>query len=87
MDNVFTALGFRSRWEDITQSFRFPENERHQGTIDNLMWFLIEGRKSNTRRKHYNEAVHLAHAILGIQNEIKAKSDNKPKNQGELVSC
>ena len=89
MDNVFTALAFRSRWEDITQSFRFSENERHQGTIDNLMWFLKEGKKSNARGKHYNEAVHLAEVILGLHDKIdkEPKSDNKQKNQGELVSC
>jgi hypothetical protein len=88
MENVFTALCFRSQWEDITKSFRFSEKSRHEGTIDNLVWFLNEGKKSNGRRKHYNEAVYLAEVILGLHDKIdkETKSCNKSKNQGELVS-
>tara|TARA_Y100000389_G_scaffold180598_1_gene195549 strand:- start:888 stop:1130 length:243 start_codon:yes stop_codon:yes gene_type:complete len=79
MQNVFTALNARSQWEEITKAFKFPDISKHQGTIENLMWFLSEGKKSNARRKNCTEAIRLAQVILENKHE-EAKPYNKPEN-------
>jgi hypothetical protein len=78
MQNVFAALNARSQWEEITRAFKFPDISKHQGTIENLMWFLSEGKKSNARRKNYTEAIRLAQVILENKYE-----EAKPYNESE----
>lgn len=81
MENVFIALNARSKWEDITRAFKFPNITRHEGTIDNLRWFLTEGKNSNARRKNCKEAVELAEVILGTySNYEKSKFNNLRQN-------
>ncbi len=81
MENVFTALNARSKWEDITHAFKFPDITRHEGTIDNLRWFLTEGKNSNARRKNCKEAVELAEVVLGTYSKYeKSQFNNLPKN-------
>ena len=79
MQNVFTALNARSQLEEITRAFKFPDISKHQGTIENLVWFLSEGKKSNARRKNCPEAIRLAQVILENKYE-EAKPYNKPEN-------
>jgi len=78
MQNVFTALNARSQWEEITRAFKFPDISKHQGTIENLVWFLSEGKKSNARRKNCPEAIRLAQVILENKYE-----EAKPYNESE----
>lgn len=77
MQNIFIALNARSQWEEITRSFKFSDDIRHESTIDNLKWFLTVGKKSNARRKGCKQAVELAELIIEINsNYEKSKSNN-----------
>tara|TARA_B110000977_G_scaffold23742_3_gene28670 strand:+ start:803 stop:1045 length:243 start_codon:yes stop_codon:yes gene_type:complete len=80
MQNVFNTLNARSQWEEITRGFKFSDITKHQGTLENLMWFLSEGKNSNARRKSCPEAVRLAQVILGTEYE-EAEPYNKQKNK------
>jgi hypothetical protein len=54
-------LNLRSEWEELVTKFKLPDGN---GTIDNLMWFIENGAKSNRFRNEYNEAVEIAKRIL-----------------------
>jgi hypothetical protein len=54
-------LNLRSQWEELVTKFKLPDGN---GTIDNLMWFIENGSKSNRFRNEYNEAVEIAKRIL-----------------------
>jgi hypothetical protein len=54
-------LNLRSEWEELVTKFKLPDGN---GTIDNLMWFIENGAKSNRFRNDYNQAVEIAKRIL-----------------------
>ena len=54
-------LNLRSEWEELVTKFKLPDGN---GTIDNLLWFIENGAKSNRFRNEYNEAVEIAKRIL-----------------------
>jgi hypothetical protein len=54
-------LNLRSQWEELVTKFKLPDGN---GTIDNLIWFIENGAKSNRFRNEYNEAVEIAKRIL-----------------------
>jgi hypothetical protein len=54
-------LNLRSEWEELVTKFKLPDGN---GTIDNLMWFIENGAKSNRFRNEYNQAVEIAKRIL-----------------------
>ena len=54
-------LTLRFQWEELATKFKLPDGN---GTIDNLIWFIENGAKSNRFRNEYNEAVEIAKRIL-----------------------
>jgi hypothetical protein len=54
-------LNLRSEWEELVTKFKLPNGN---GTIDNLMWFIENGAKSNRFRNDYKKAVEIAKRIL-----------------------
>ena len=60
-NSIETLLVFRSQWEEIVRRYRIPKKD---GTIDNLIWFVTEGYRSNRRRSKCTLAIELANAIL-----------------------
>lgn len=51
----------RSNWEDIVRRYNIPD---HNGTIDNLRWFVDHGHQSNRLRRRFKEARDLAACII-----------------------
>ena len=51
----------RSNWEDIVRRYNIPD---HNGTIDNLRWFVNHGHQSNRLRRRFKEAHNLAACII-----------------------
>lgn len=60
-NSLATLLVFRSQWEDIVRRYSIPKKD---GTLDNLVWFVTEGYRSNKRRAKCAQAVELAQTIL-----------------------
>ena len=60
-NSIATLLVFRSQWEEIVRRYKIPKKD---GTLDNLIWFVTEGYRSNKRRSRCAEAIQLAQAIL-----------------------
>ena len=56
-------LNKRYLWEEIVAKFNLPE-EREQGTINNLKWFVKNGHKANSLRNGFKDAKELAEEIL-----------------------
>ena len=54
-------LTLRSEWEELAAKFKIPYGN---GTIDNLIWFIENGAKSNRFRNEYAEAIEIAKRIL-----------------------
>jgi hypothetical protein len=64
---IGNILRERSAWEDITKNFNLPD---HNGTIDNLRWFVDNGYQTNRLRKKYKQAQSIAaHIIELVENE------------------
>ena len=53
----------RSNWEDIVKRYNIPD---HNGTIDNLKWFVDHGHQSNRLRRRFKEARDIAHNIIEL---------------------
>jgi hypothetical protein len=51
----------RYQWEDIVKRYNIPD---HNGTIDNLKWFVDHGHQSNRLRRRFKEAHNLAASII-----------------------
>lgn len=51
----------RYQWEDIVRRYNIPN---HNGTIDNLKWFVDHGHQSNRLRRRFKEAHNLAASII-----------------------
>jgi len=60
---IFDVLNKRSQWEWLACDLKLPQ-ERYQGTINNLQWFIKYGHKSNSLRKGFQEAKNLAQEIV-----------------------
>ena len=54
-------LTLRSEWEELVAKFKLPDGN---GTIDNLIWFIENGAKSNRFRGDYKKAKEIAVTIL-----------------------
>ena len=54
-------LVLRSQWESIVRRYKIPKKD---GTLDNLIWFVTEGYRSNRRRSKCTLAIELANTIL-----------------------
>ena len=54
-------LNLRFQWEDLVIKFKLPDGN---GTIDNLIWFIENGAKSNRFRGDYKKAKEIAVTIL-----------------------
>lgn len=64
---IFDFLNKRSQWEWIVCDFKLPQ-EKYQGTINNLQWFIRYGHRSNSLRKGFEEAKNLAQEIVDEMN-------------------
>lgn len=66
--SVFQYLNLRSEWEEICRSGRFdlPE-DRLQGTIDNIKWFLDNGTRTNRFRVGFDDAMEIAKTMVGLK--------------------
>lgn len=66
--SVFQYLTLRSEWEEICRSGRFdlPE-DRLQGTIDNIKWFLDNGTRTNRFRSGFDDAMNIAQMIVEVK--------------------
>ena len=61
--NIFDILNLRSQWEDLVKDFQM-EDDRKQGTIDNIKWFIKHGLIGNRFRKGCDDAYEIAETIL-----------------------
>ena len=66
---IENVLRERSNWEDITKNFNLPD---HNGTIDNLRWFVDMGYQKNRLRKKYKQAHSIALDIIEMVDNEKA---------------
>ena len=68
--NVQELLNLRTRFEEVTQDFKFEYGGPHgldligQSDINSLKWFVENGHKSNSLRNGYQEAYEIAEAII-----------------------
>lgn len=59
--NVFEYMELRFHWEELVRGYKLPT---HDGTVDNLSWFVENGAKSNRFRENFTEAMDKAKEIL-----------------------
>ena len=59
--NVFEYMEQRFHWEELVKDFKLPS---HDGTIDNLQWFIENGEKRNRFRENFRLAMDMARDIL-----------------------
>lgn len=63
--NVFEYMELRYQWEELVRGYKLPN---HNGTIDNLSWFIQNGAKSNRFRDNFTQAMDKAKYILSRVN-------------------
>ena len=56
-------LNYRSEYERIVSGFVLPE-DKYQGTIDSMQWFLEKGHTANRFRKGFDDVTELCHHVL-----------------------
>ena len=56
-------LNLRTDWEEIVVSFKLP-NDRYQGTLDNMKYFIKYGWRSNGMREGCDRAVEIAKEVV-----------------------
>lgn len=56
-------LNYRSEYETLVSGFVLPE-DKYQGTIDSMQWFLEKGHTANRFRKGFNEAVKVCQKVI-----------------------
>ncbi len=61
--NFMHYLNYRSDFERIVSGFVLPE-DKYQGTIDSMQWFLEKGHTANRFRKGFDDATELCHYVL-----------------------
>jgi len=67
VNTIFDVLNARSEWESIVDGFTLPQ-ERKQGTLSNLQYFVDEGIKKNRFREGADQATDLANQIIVYHN-------------------
>lgn len=63
MSTLAILLNMRTEFEEIIKDLKLPDN-RYQGTLENLRWFIRYGRGSNSMRPGYEPALKLAKEIV-----------------------
>ena len=71
---VFDILNLRSEYEEIVLNYKVP-GDKKPGTLDNLQWFIDNGRAKNSRRKGFARAMEIANEI--VNHEINRKKVKK----------
>lgn len=62
--NVQELLNLRTRFEELTDGYKF-ESEEHPGScINTLKWFMNCGHKSNSLRNGFDEAKDIAQTLI-----------------------
>lgn len=61
--NIFDYLNLRTEWELIVSRYKI-DDDRKQGTIDNMMWFANHGMKGNRFRSKAERAKEIAQLIM-----------------------
>ena len=56
-------LNARSEYERLVSGFVLPE-DKYQGTIDSMQWFLKKGYTANRFRKGFDDVTELCHHVL-----------------------
>ena len=56
-------LNARSEYERLVSGFVLPE-DKYQGTIDSMQWFLEKGHTANRFRKGFDDVTELCHHVL-----------------------
>lgn len=75
--SLFELLNLRSDWEEIVKDYKI---EDHNGTIDNLRWFVENGVTNNRFRPKFKTAVKLANEIISeAQHYEKANISGIPR--------
>jgi hypothetical protein len=68
--SLASILLIRSEWEELVFKFKFLEEDRKHGTINNIKWFLENGHNSNRLRRNYKKAKAKAEEFLEAINEV-----------------
>ena len=66
VESIYAALSLRYQWETLVSDYKL---DSHHGTIDNLKWFILHGKKGNRFRKNFDEAEAIARNIIEYYNE------------------
>ena len=61
--NFMHYLNYRSDYERIVSGFVLPE-DKYQGTINNMKWFLEKGYTANRFRKGFDEALEVCQKVI-----------------------
>ena len=61
--NFIQYLNARSEYDRLVSGFVLPE-DKYQGTIDSMQWFLEKGHTANRFRKGFDDAIELCHHVL-----------------------
>ena len=64
-------LNARSEYERLVSGFVLPE-DKYQGTIDSMQWFLEKGHTANRFRKGFDEALEVCQKVI---NEYRQSSN------------
>jgi len=65
-NSIAIALSLRYQWEMLVSDYKL---DSYHGTIDNLKWFILHGKKGNRFRKNFDEAHAIAKTIIEYYNE------------------
>ena len=71
---LFEILTIRSQWEDYVSNYKLTS---YSGTIDNLKYFLKNGRKDNRFRANFDKAYEIAETIVNYYNGSLELLDKK----------
>jgi len=66
VESIAAALSLRYQWESLVADYKL---DSYHGTIDNLKWFILHGKKGNRFRKNFEEAQTIAKNIIEYYNE------------------
>ena len=77
--NLFQLLVVRSKFEELIKNFVLPSA---QSDIDNIIWFLNNGHKSNSLRNGYDDAKNIAIIIKEYANGRSEGYRNIRRNDG-----
>lgn len=64
-------LNARSEYERLVSGFVLPE-DKYQGTIHSMQWFLKKGHTANRFRKGFDEALEVCQKVI---NEYRQSSN------------